>query len=158
MMKNASAYRVERRSGRDRRAKRFGNIRWFLKTGQRRKVRRESDRRKIICLDYYPAELFTVIVIILALSVIDGILTLWLIDKGAMEVNPVMAFYLNLGPDIFMAIKYLVTAAAVTIVVVMNHAFIRILRVRFGQLLKVFAGCFAVVVVWELYLMAQLVM
>ena len=155
-MKKSMAGFVDRRSGRDRRAKRFGNIRWLLKTGRRRRIRRESDRRRVHGLDAYPTELFALIIVILGLSVMDGILTLWLIDRGAIELNPVMAYYLKQGPDVFMATKYLVTAAAVIIVVIMNYAFIRVFRVHLGQLLKVFAGCFAMVVVWQLYLIVRL--
>ncbi len=158
LMKKQMTFTTERRSGKDRRVKRSGNLRWFLKTGQRRQIRREADRQKINELDSYPTELFVVIVLVLGLSVADGVLTLWLIDKGATELNPVMAYYLKQGPHVFMLAKYLITASVVIIAVVMNNAFLRLLKIQFGQLLKVFAGCFAMVVAWELFLMAQLVM
>ena len=146
---------VERRSGKDRRAKRFGDIRWFLKTGRRRQIRRQADRRKLFLLDYYPPQLFYLLVLILFLSVVDAYLTLWLIDEGAMEINPIMAYYLSIGPNTFLAAKYLLTVAAVTIVVLMNYAIVRIIPFQFGQLLKLFAGCFAMVVAWELFLIAR---
>jgi len=148
-----SAFINDRRSGKDRRARRFGNLRWYLKTGQRRRIRREADRGKIRELDSYPSELFYVVILVLGLSVVDGILTLWLIENGATELNPVMAYYLEQGPQIFMIAKYFLTAAVVIIAVVLNHTFLRFFRIRFGQLLKVFAGCFAMVVAWELFLM-----
>ena len=157
-MKEPLTYPTERRSGKDRRARQFGDLRWFLRTGRRRQIRREADRRKINPLDSYPTELFVVVILVLGLSVVDGILTLWLIDKGATEMNPVRAYYLELGPQIFMLAKYLITVFVVIIAVVMNHAFLRHLKIQFGQLLKVFAGCFAMVVAWELFLMTHLVM
>lgn len=157
-MMEQPAYNTERRSGTDRRARRFRNIRWLLKKGQRRHVRRESDRHKLQELDAYPTDLFIVVILVLGLSVVDGVLTLWLVDNGATELNPVMAYYLEQGPQVFMAAKYLITAAVVTIVVAFNHAFLHFLKIRFGQLLKVFAGCFAMVVVWELFLMVHLVL
>lgn len=156
MMKEIPYNGVERRSGKDRRTKRFGNLRWLLKTGQRRQVRRASDRRKIHELDIYPKELLVLVTLVLVLSVVDGILTLWLINNGATEANPVMAYYLRQGPQIFMAAKYLITAAAVVIAVTLSHTVSRIFRVRINQLLKVFAGCFAMVVAWEFFLIAQL--
>ena len=158
MMNEPMTYTTERRSGKDRRVKRFGNLRWFLKTGQRRKIRREADRRKITQLDSYPTELLVVIIFVLGLSVTDGILTLWLIDRGATELNPVMAYYLDLGPHIFMLAKYLLTAFVVIITVVMNYVGLRLIKIQFGQMLKVYAGCFAMVVAWELFLIAQLAM
>ena len=149
--------RVERRSGGDRRAKRFGDFRWFLKTGRRRQVRRQSDRTKLYPLDYYSPKLFYMLVAVLFLSIVDALLTLWLIDNGAVEANPVMAYYLNLGPGVFMAAKYFITAAAVVLVVMLNYVFIRLFRFRVGQLLNVFAGCFFMVVVWELILIVRIV-
>jgi hypothetical protein len=156
MMKESCAHTVERRSGKDRRAKRFGNLKWMLKRGQRRQVRRASDRRRIHELDLYPKELFFRIVLVLGLSVVDGMLTLWLIDSGAREINPIMAYYLKLGPQIFMAAKYMITVAVVLIAVALHHTALRILRVRAGQLLTAFAGCFAMVVAWELFLISHL--
>ena len=96
--------------------------------------------------------------LVLVLSVADGMLTLWLIDRGATELNPIMDYYLDQGPHIFMLAKYLITAFVVIITVVMNYAFLRFFKIQFGQMLKVFAGCFAMVVAWELFLVAQLVM
>jgi hypothetical protein len=155
VMRENSAYPAERRSGRDRRVRRFGNLIWMFKSGRRRQVRRASDQRRIHELDDYPKELFFLIILVLGLSVVDGILTLWLMDLGAREVNPVMAYYLKQGPQIFMAAKYLITAAVVLITVAMNHAVFLMLRVRTSHLLTAFAGCFAMVVAWELFLMAH---
>jgi hypothetical protein len=157
MLKKNRQNRVERRSGGDRRAKRFGDFRWFLKTGRRRQVRRQSDRTKLCPLDYYSPKLFYMLVAVLLLSIVDALLTLWLIDNGAVEANPVMAYYLNLGPGTFMAAKYFITAAAVLLVVMLNYVFIRLFRFRVGQLLNVFAGCFVMVVVWELILIVRIV-
>jgi len=149
------AIAVERRSGRDRRTQRFGDIRWLLKTGRRRQVRRQADRRKLLLLDAYPSNMLYAISLILMLSVADAMLTLWLIGKGAMEINPVMAYYLKLGPNIFMIIKYLMTASAVTIIVLLNYTIIRSFRIQIGHLLNGFAGCFIMVVMWELFLVMR---
>ena len=146
-----------RRSGRERRTQRFGDLRWFLKTGQRRYVRRQADRRRLHMLDYYPPKLFIVLVVVLLLSITDALLTLWLIENGAMEINPVMAYYLKLGPNIFMAMKYMITVSVVIIGVLLNYAYVRFARFKFGQILNVFAGCFVMVVVWELYLIVRFV-
>jgi hypothetical protein len=157
MFKENGQCRVERRSGVERRTKRFGDFRWFLKTGRRRQVRRQSDCTNIYTLDYYSPKLFFRFIMVLLLSVVDALLTLWLIDNGAVEANPIMAYYLSLGPGVFLAVKYFITAAAVILVVLLNYVFIRLFRFRVGQLLNVFAGCFAMVVAWELFLIAQLV-
>lgn len=155
---NAATYSgPDRRSGKDRRKQGPGNYRWLFKSGQRRQLRRQADRRELHLLDSYPPELFHIIVMTLLLSFADALLTLYLIDHGAVELNPVMAYYLKHGSNTFFAVKYMLTAVAVTFVVLLNYFFVRMLRVNLGQMLKVFAGCFAMVVVWELYLVATLV-
>jgi hypothetical protein len=151
-MKERRTPAVERRSVGDRRVKRFVNLKWLLKRGRRRRDRRVSDQSKIHALDVYPQELFILVILILGLSVADGILTLWLTDSGASELNPVMAYYLKQGPQIFMAAKYLITAAVVLLAVAMNHCVFGIIKVRVIFLLTAFAGCFAMVVAWELFL------
>ena len=78
--------------------------------GQRKTIRRQDDRYKIYYLDRYSSTLFACIVSILLLSVIDALLTLYLIDHGAVELNPLMAYYLNSDPLVFMSIKYLLTS------------------------------------------------
>lgn len=146
---------VEKRTGKERRTKRFGDLRWFLKTGRRRHVRRQEDRRRLHMLDYYPPKLFLVLVVVLLLSITDALLTLLLVNNGAVEINPVMAYYLKLGPNIFMATKYLITVSVVIIGVLLNYANVRFPRFKFGQILNVFAGCFVMVVAWELFLIMR---
>jgi hypothetical protein len=157
METNAKIDFTERRMGRERRTGRFGDLRWFLKTGRRRRVRRQADKRGLHLLDYYPPKLFPLLVVVLLLSITDAILTLYLIDNGAVELNPVMAYYLKLGPNIFMATKYMITASVVIIGVLLNYACVRFTRFNFGQILNVFAGCFVMVVAWELFLIVRFV-
>lgn len=147
---------VEKRSNKDRRSKGFGKFYWLLKPGTRRRIRRKTDRRKFHLLDYYSPKLLYFLVAVLLLSLTDAFLTLWLIDHGAVELNPVMAYYLKKGPEIFIAIKYYLTATVAVITVLINYFFIKSFKFRFGHMLKVFSGCFALVVVWELFLIARL--
>ena len=149
---------VERRSGGDRRQRRWGNLIWLLKTGRRGALRRTSDRRRLRLLDYYSPKLFYSLTLVLLLSVADAFLTLLLIDNGAKELNPVMAYFLQYGPNTFMLVKYILTAMGVTIVVLLNYVVIRKTRIRFQVLMQIFAGCFAAVVAWELLLIARLML
>lgn len=157
MIKKTDTHFIERRSGKNRRTKRFGDIRWLLNTGQRRHVRRLADRRKLQMLDLYPPKMLVWLILVLLLSVADALLTLWLIDNGAVEMNPVMAYYLNLGPNIFMAVKYLITVSVVLLAVLMNYVYIRGFGLKFSHLLNVSAACFAMVILWELFLIVRFV-
>ena len=143
---------IERRSGVDRRRKRSGAVRRLLIPGRRSALRRQEDRRRIYLFDVYNPRIFYTVTIILLLSVTDAFLTLWLLGDGATELNPVMAYFLLFGPMVFMAVKYALTSASVVIVVLLNYVVIQHIRFPMGRLLNYFAGCFAIVVVWELFL------
>jgi len=149
---------VDRRSGKDRREKRFNLFQRPFASGRRRSMRRQADRRRFYLFDYYSPKIFFAVTLVLLLSVVDALLTLWLIGEGAQEVNPVMAYFLNIGPNAFMAAKYLITSASVVIVVLFNYILIQRVHFQMGDLLHYFAGCFAAVVIWELVLFARYVL
>jgi len=145
---------VERRSGKDRRQKGFKGIFYYRR---RRFVRRASDRRKIVLLDKYNGSVLGLMGVVLLLSLIDAWFTLILIDRGAVELNPVMDFYLKLGPAIFVWVKYMLTAVSVSLIVVFNYAFIPSFKIVVGDLLKLFVGGFAAVISWEVFLLVHVV-
>jgi hypothetical protein len=148
-------YFVERRRGIDRRKTRLGGILPPFFSGRRRHLRRVDDRRKFTLLDHYSPKIFAIIVVILLLSLVDAVMTLVLISHGAVELNPVMAYLLSKGDTTFLVVKYLLTAVSVTIVALINYVFIRIFNTHVRNLLLFFAGCFALVVAWELFLMVR---
>ena len=142
----------ERRSGVDRRGTKRLTLRSLLWGGRREAIRRREDRRKWSYVDRYQQSLFGVIVIILFLSVIDAILTLVLINHGAMEINPVMAFYLGLGPYPFLLVKYALTSAGLVVLVVFRDRFIASQWLKADLLLYGVLAAFLGVVSWEIYL------
>ena len=142
----------ERRSGRDRRQGHISWYRYVLFTGKRQVVRRGDDRRRIIQLDRYrPALLFS-IVIVLCLSLIDGTLTLLLMERGAVELNPIMRYYLTLGPATFIMVKYLITALVLLILVGLHSISFSNHRVTIF-LLPFCKLTFGSVIIWELFLL-----
>jgi K+-sensing histidine kinase KdpD len=149
---------VNRRTGRDRRKNRFPTLKGLILHRRRGDVRRRSDRNRFMIMDRYSTTGMWVIVLVLLLSVADGFLTLFLLEHGAMELNPVMAFFLNISSRAFVGAKYLLTALSVCIVVVLNYAFVRRLRLYASELLKYFAAAFGAVVGWEVYLIFRFVL
>ena len=84
----------------------------------------------------------------------DAALTLMLLEKGAVELNPVMQYYITLSPRIFVMVKYSLTSLALLIMLVL-HAIISA-RYRIGSLLLPFCGlAFGSVVIWEIYLLVR---
>jgi hypothetical protein len=120
--------------------------------GRRRQVRRAHDQRRIVILDRYPAGLLVVILGILFLSLTDAFLTLNLIEHGASEINPVMAYFLEKGPIPFTVVKYGLTSMAVIIFVLVKNSTIRGSRMRTQSLFTFAIVCFAIAVVWQIVL------
>ena len=143
---------ADRRCGEDRRKNKIPSFRLASLLGRRGIPRRQADRQGFFAIDVYGAKTLAMILVILSLSVMDALLTLYLIGKGAVEVNPVMAYFLDYGPFAFFGAKYLLTSVAVTLILVNSRAFIFGTKVRAKIFLPVFAVPFALVVKWQLYL------
>jgi hypothetical protein len=125
---------------------------------RRRGLRREEDRKKITLLDYYSPSTLVVIMTILVLSIADAFLTLLLQSHGAVELNPVMAYYLNLSATVFFSVKYGLTALSVIIVIILSHVIVPYLRLQARYLLNYLAGILALVVAWEFFLVIRFVL
>ena len=104
------------------------------------------------CFDRYRERHFSIIALILFFSVMDALLTLELINRGAIELNPIMAFYLDIDPLTFLLVKYGLTSAGVMILLLYNDFVIRALRVRVGTLLYLVLAAFLGVFSWQVYL------
>jgi hypothetical protein len=153
-----NAYDVDRRSGKDRRAKRGVTLRSLFTYGKREDIRREEDKCRIFFVDRYSSTIFAAIVLTLFLTVIDALLTLVLTGYGAHEVNPIMAYFLAIEPKIFMTVKYLLTCTSLFICLIFRNVFLRCVRIYSSTLFSVFIGVFMTVIAWELFLIYRVVM
>ena len=147
----------ERRSRKDRRKTARPVIRSLYRGGKREIIRRREERNIIFWADRYSQTLFGAILLILFFSVLDGLLTLFLIDHGAKELNPVMAYYLDVGPYAFFSVKYLLTSVAVVILLLCQNAFLRTIRIHTRSLFYVIVAAFMSVVAWELFLIFHVI-
>ena len=102
-------YRGDRRSDVDRRVNKRFTLKSLFVCGRREEIRRLDDKGKVFLADRYSTTIFAAIVLILFFSVIDGLLTLILLGHGAKEINPLMAYLLEIEPILFMTVKYLLT-------------------------------------------------
>ena len=145
------------RSGIDRRKNPRINIRSLLGIGNRRTIRRQKDQSIIFLVDLFSPKLFIPILATLFFSVIDALLTLFLIGHGAYETNPIMAYYLNIGPYYFFAVKYILTSLGIIILLIFRNCLFRTIKISGSALLYFIAGIFIAVVAWELYLISKIV-
>ena len=148
---------VERRSGTDRRKNSPINLRSLFLGGRRERGRREEDKQKTFLVDRYSPYLLAAIVGILFLSVIDALLTLYLLGRGAFELNPVMAYYIEMGPYSFLAVKYALTCVAVISFLILRNIYLRPLRIYTGTLFYFVLALFGTVVAWQLFLVTKVI-
>lgn len=146
----ASGPSPDQRFGGDRRRKALPPLRYLIAGGRRRTVRRSEDSRRIVLLDRYSPKLFAIILGILVLSLLDAVLTLYLIEHGSNELNPVMAYFLKKGPLIFTVAKYVLTSIAVLIFLVLANSVIPRSNFRAQKLFPYALLAFGSVIVWEL--------
>ena len=145
-------FHFDRRSGTDRRSHDVPEIKSLFIYGRRKKFRRQDDKYKISYFDQYSSSIFVAIVLILLLSIIDAFLTLFLIDRGASEINPIMAYFLKFGPFTFISVKYFLTCYSVIILLIFNNIFLRKIKIYTRSLFSYAIGMFMIVIGWELFL------
>ena len=150
-------FNVDRRSGKNRRNQSRINIRSLLIGGRRENIRRKEDKQKIFYVDRYGPFFFAAIVIILSLSVIDALLTLFLIGNGAFELNPIMAYYIKIGPYSFLAVKYALTSIGVVSFLILRNIYLRPFKIYTGSLFYFIIAVFMTVVAWQLYLVSNVI-
>jgi len=146
---------VEQRSTQDRRQNQIPFFRVVLSKGKRCSHRRADDYKRVTVLDQYHPFLLIFTLTVLSLSLLDAVLTLTLLERGALELNPVMRYYITLGHGTFVIVKFGLTALPLIIMVVV-HPIISA-RYRIGSLMFLFCGlAFGSVVLWELYLLGRI--
>ncbi len=115
--------KVDRRISHDRRKSPTPLIsRYSLRGGRRYFVRRKEDRRKYYFVDIYSKKIFFIIISILILNIFDCYLSLALIKNNiAVEANPLMASYLNLGEYYFIIGKIVITSISIIILCIFKN-------------------------------------
>lgn len=139
---------LERRSGIERREMTFGAFWRGARNPRRRNGRRESDALYPI-IDWHSPHLLIPALAILALCVLDGVLTVVLMTHGAAEMNPVMALFLPHNLLGFAIVKLTLTGVGVCMLVACSR--MRLFRKIRGELFvyAVLAG-YVLLIAYEL--------
>jgi len=144
--------RPERRRGADRRHRTPPLWSKFWLTGRRTHMRRKEDRQQSFRIDRHSFRTLAAVMSIVILSITDGMLTLYLVEHGASEVNPLLAYFLERGPLSFFGFKYFLTCACIVLVLVNKDIYLFRTTFRIKVLFIVFMIPFLLVIIWELYL------
>ena len=122
---------------------------------RRRRIRRDEDSDRTY-LDWHPTHLIVVCTTILVLSLSDGLLTVYLVQSGVKEFNPLMPFLGSNGPVLLSLTKFVLTAAVVVALVLTAH--MKIYRfIRASTVLYLFLSCYLVLVMFQAALVRAMV-
>ncbi len=142
---------AERRGGADRRTHTLRALVRGSVTPRRRGPRRARDG-SLACTDWHEPRWLVVALAILLLSVADALLTLTLLQRGALEANPAMALFLHGNVDGFAIVKIALTAGGVVVLTI--AAKVRAFgRVPVGAILYAVLIAYAGLVGYELWLL-----
>ena len=133
--------------------RRFGLYTWVYGAlrARRRAPRRIEDSSGWIADHHEPHRMATVLLILL-LSWADAMLTLTLLERGAVEINPFMALLIEADLLLFGAVKMALTGAGLVVLVALAnfHVFGRL---RVAYLLHMFLPLYLALFLYELALL-----
>ena len=114
----------------------------------RRVSSRRADQGEHLFEDSHHPWLFFLALGIMVLSCVDALLTLQLLSRGMVEVNPVMVVMMDHGTTVFVISKVTITALAIlTLVALSRVKFLNYLRT--GLLLTLFFCLYCCLVCYE---------
>lgn len=142
----------DRRARPDRRHATTSPFSRFAWRGRRCGPRRGQDTANSY-VDLYEARWFYVAVAVLLLSCTDAMLTLNLLQIGAYEVNPFMAWLLGINTNLFFFTKLVLTAGGVVVLVAYKN--FRLFNcLKTGHVLYVILAGYALLIKYELMLLS----
>lgn len=144
---------IENRAMTDRRTLSWRTVFYGFLRSRRRDHRRELEQ-EVRFLDWHHPWLFFLAVGTMLLSSLDAFMTLLLIERGMVEINPVMAAVMGQSTELFAATKLSMTAAGVLMLVYLAKA--RFLnRFRTGLFLTLIFTGYACLVCYEFVYLLQ---
>lgn len=141
------------RRRKDRRTRPTNPLSSSSRSGQRKTVRRREDRLNQPYVDRYSLRSVSIVVFILILSVTDAVFTLRLIGMGGKELNPVMDFFLGLGPVPFLLVKYLITGSCLLLFLIHKNRLVYRGRVSIKAVLIAVLFLYVLLIFYELTLL-----
>ena len=142
----------ERRGKSDRRKAPPQPISIYSAIGNRFAPRRHDDAVQKPYVDLYSWRSFGLILAVLAMSILDGFFTLYLVDVGAQEVNPIMRYALSHSPIFFLVAKYCLTGAALVLLLIHKEFYLFRGRLRAKFFFLIFLNLYFLLVIYELIL------
>lgn len=138
---------IDNRAAADRRTLSWRTAFYGFVRSRRRQHRREQEV-EVRFLDWHHPWLFFLAVGTMLLSSLDAFMTLLLIERGMVEVNPLMAAIMGQGTALFAATKLFMTGAGVLMLVFLAKSHF-LNRFRTGLFLTIIFSFYACLVCYE---------
>lgn len=122
-------------------------------THSRRKLHRRFDENPDAQRDWYHPRLFFLVVSIMLMSILDAFLTLKLLSGGAIEANPVMAYFLGIGIPAFIMSKMIMTGVCIVFLTALS-SYMFLNRFLIGKLITISFIGYMVLIAYELMLLS----
>ena len=114
----------------------------------RRHIHRRDTETDVLFIDWHHPWLFFLAVGTMLMSCLDAFMTVQLIDRGMVELNPLMSAIMAQGTTVFAVSKIMMTGTGILALVYLAKA--RFLnRLRTGVFLTVFFSIYACLVCYE---------
>ena len=139
-----------RRTDRRRRDLPFWRLRRLR--GRRMRQRRADEHDKLYLVDRVPGHVLVLAAAILVMTVVDGVFTVLLLERGCVEANPVMQYLLERGNWAFFTGKYVLTAVFLPVALVMNQYRLFGTRLRVGHFVPVVVALYSVLILYQVAL------
>jgi len=122
---------------------------------ERRRVapRRHGERHPVVT-DWFHPQWLAVAILIMLLCSADALLTLALIARGAIEINPFMNLLVHGSGHAFAAWKVGLTSMGVVVLILLAR--LRVFGQAVGAILYVVLGLYAVLVGYEVFLLRNI--
>jgi len=139
----------ERRSGKERRERPTSPFTIQSLLGTRRHYRRKEDSRKFYFVDLYSPLSVAVLVLTMVLSLADAFLTLRLVGQDVGELNPVMDFFLKMGPFQFILVKWFLSALGLVTLLILKNYYLWQGRIKVVAVLGIFPFLYLLLISYE---------
>jgi len=145
----------ERRSGKDRRARPTSPLSRESLFGSRRGSRRKEDAHRHYFVDLYSPLFVALLVFTLVLSITDAFLTMRLVEGHFQELNPVMDFFLQMGPLPFVLAKCALTIFGLLTLLVLKNYYIWG-KIKTAVVLVIFPFLYMILITYEIFMVMSL--
>ena len=138
----------DRRNLKDRRKQPTPGLSRYTFFGRRSRSRRKLDQERGGYTDRYSAGLFSILISIVSLNILDSLFTMIILDHGGWEVNPIVRSAIELYGDKFWVWKFLLLF--ISLILLCLHS-------NFGRIrttIKTAGLIYIVVVLYQIFLIS----